>query len=76
MAAQAAPSAMMFIKPECTALVAELTRLMAPTLEPRMPVDTRLSDFDGTHFRIEVLEDSLDDVRVSMAMPAYKQLEA
>ena len=33
------------------------------------------NDAADTHFRVEVLESSLDTVRVSMAMPAFKQLE-
>jgi actin related protein 2/3 complex subunit 2 len=47
-----------------------------PDDEKREPLDVRLCDFDDVAYRIQVEKENLNQMKVSMAMPCYHQIEA
>lgn len=72
-------SALIFLAPGSAALEVELRQLLercADTAKPPPdPVDLRLADFDDTHYRLQVTSAEPRVVRLSMIMPAFKEID-
>lgn len=47
-----------------------------PDDEKREPLDVRLCDFDDVSYRVQVEKDNLTQMKVSMAVPCYHQIES